>query len=574
MRETAAGGNDGAARGRRNAHFLILFSLLLFGFCLATRIPLRSSYLSGWDPVQFALAIHHFDPRLHQPQPPGYIVFVGLAKLLARLLRDDNLALTTLAAFFSALSAVLLFLLAYWMFDRRTALLASIVWATCPLVWFHGLVGEIYTAAGFASLATAVSVFAFLKSPSRLSAASAGGVYALAAGLRPDQLLLLAPLFLFPFWRSAKCRVWAAYAVVPALLGCAAWYVPTLASAGGSGQYSQLLRDQFSGEAGKGSVFFGAPPVVHLWMLTLLVSGLTLGILPLLFLLPLLRTRGKLSTLVSWTAEDETSLVVVWAAPFLLFYSLIFIWKVGYCIACLPPLLLWGSRKVTLGLRESRQNGTARFWPLVLFCVVTNTSVFFLVPRAPAPRAGVESTRVARLLPEALNRTFLCCGYKGIRLDQSEKKTYLGQMRKFLSTGGWAVVLIQRELSECLNFRVLEYYLPGVPVYAVTGLSAAAPGVHHPLFVWIGRSADKSAPTFAGQGLEPTLILRVATKRVLLVYSKQLLVGVSAKGGSAREALNEDLDGGIDVYEIYQLSLTPESSVDVALGGHTLSVVE
>jgi 4-amino-4-deoxy-L-arabinose transferase-like glycosyltransferase len=574
MREAAAGRNDGDALGRGNAHFLILFSLVLFGFCLATRIPFRSSYLSGWDPVQFALAIHHFDPRLHQPQPPGYIVIVGLAKLLTRFLRNDTLTLTTLAALFSALSAVLVFLLAYWMFDRRTALLASIVWATCPLVWFHGLVGEIYTAAGFASLATALSVFAFLKAPSRLSAVSAGVVYALAAGLRPDQLLLLAPLFLFPFWRSAKCRVWAVYAAVPALLGCAAWYTPTLAFSGGYGHYSQLLRDQFSGEVGTGSVLFGASPLVHVFMLTLLLSGLTLGILPLLFLLPLLWTHDRLSAPLRWAAEDETRLLLVWAAPFLLFYGLIFIWKVGYCIACLPPLLLWGTRGVTLGLQQARQNGTARFWLIVLFCVVVNVSVFFFVPRAPAPRAGVASTRVSRLLPEALNRTILCCGYQGLRHDQSEEKAYLGRMQKILSTGGCAVVFIQREPSECLNFRVLEYYLPGVPVYAVAGLSEPAPGVHRPLFVWMGESADKSAPKFAAQGLEPTLILRVATKRVLLLYSKQLFVAVSAKGGSARNALNNDLKGSFDAYELYQLSLTPGSSVEVALGRHTLLVVE
>jgi len=356
------------------------------------------------------------------------------------------------------------------------------------------------------------------------------------------------------------------------LLGCAAWYIPTLAFTGGYGEYSQLLRSQFFGEVGKGSVLFGAALVVHLWMLTLLISGLTLGILPLLFLLPW--TKDRLRTPVRWTGEDEASLTVVWAAPFLLFYSLIFIWKVGYCIACLPPLLLWGSRRVTRGLLGSGQNGTARFWLVVLFCVVTNAAVFFFVPRAPVPRAGVASTGASRLLSEALNRTFLCCGYEGIRLDQSEEKAYLGRMRKILSTGDWAVVLIQREPSECLNFRVLEYYLPGVPLYAVTGLSAAAPGVHHSLFVWLSKSANKSAPTFAAQGLEPALTLRVATKRVLLVYSKQLLVAVSARGRIAWDALNEDLDGGLDAYEIYRLSLTRESSVDVALGRHTLSVVE
>jgi hypothetical protein len=36
----------------------------------------------------------------------------------------------------------------------------------------------------------------------------------------------------------------------------------------------------------------------------------------------------------------------------------------------------------------------------------------------------------------------------------------------------------------------------------------------------------------------------------------------------------EDRDGRLDIYQIYVLSLTPTSSVDITSGGQTISIVE
>jgi hypothetical protein len=574
INEPLAGPGDAGMQRWSNSYFLVICSLVLFCFCLVTRIPLRPSLLTGWDPVDFALAIHHFDISQNQPHPPGYLVFVGLAKLLFWFVHDDNLTLTTLAALFSALSTVLIFLLAFCMYDRRTALLASALWATCPLVWFHGLVGEIYAAAGFASLATALAVFLFLRSPSRWMAVRAGGVYALAAGLRPDQLLLLAPLFLFPFWRSAACRRRALFAFCPALLVYLAWYIPTVASVGGYSNYARLVGGQFSDAVKKGSIFFGASPIVHIWMIALLISGLALGLLPLLIILAIQWTLRSPSVRAGWTGRDEALLLTVWAVPFLLFYSLIFIGRVAYCVACLPPILLLLSRWVVVRVDGPPQLGAKRFWSLLFFSVAINVGVFFLVPRVPEPTATSKPYRLSQLLPEALNLSILTCEYDQIRFDQSVKRRYFAQIREFLSRGNSAVVLIQRMPPECLNFLVLEYYFPDVPVYAVTGLSDPAPGVHHPLIVSAGRSADKSGLRQAGFRSEPSPTLAFAKDRILLLHSKGLHVEVNAKDGSAREVVAEDRDNRLDAYKIYVLSLTPTSSVDITSGGQTVSIVE
>ena len=553
--------------------FLIVGCLLLFFFCLATRIPLRSRLLSGWDPVQFAFAIHHFDISKDHPQPPGYLIFVGLARMMLRLVHDDNLALTTLAALFSALSTVLIFLLAFAMYDRRTALLASAVWATCPLVWFYGLVGEIYAAAGFASLATALSVFLFLRSPSRSMAICVGGVYALAAGLRPDQLLLTAPLFLYPFWRSTACRRWAVFALSSAVPVYLAWYLPTLASAGGYSSYARLLRNQFLNALQKGNIFFGAPPIAHLWMLTRLVSGLALGVLPLLIVLAILWALRRPTAQVGGTGRDELLLPIVWAVPFFLFYSLVFIGRPAYCIACLPPVLLLLSRWLVLRVVGLRPEGARRFGFLLLFCMAVNAGFFFLVPRLPEPTVPVESFSLSQLAPEVLNRSILSCGYDQIRFDESVKRRYIEQIQRLLS-GDTAVVLVQLGPPDCLNARLFEYYFPNLPLYTALGGREPIPE-HHRAPPLSGSSIPNQARLSEERnGGEHGPILAVKGDRVLLLHAKSLQVELKAINGSSLEVVTGDRGDRSDIYQVHVLHLTPTSSVDVASGGKTVSIVE
>jgi len=650
--------DDNSAGGRSNSRFLIVGSVVLFCFCLATRIPLRSRLLSGWDPVQFAQAIHHFDVSHDRPQPPGYIVYVGLAKLLFGLLQDDNLTLTTLSALFSSLSTVLIFLLAFSMYDRRTALLASAVWATCPLVWFHGLIGEIYASAGFSSLAVGLAVFLLLSSPSALAAACAGIVYGLATGLRPDQVLLLAPLFLFPFWRSQACRRWAPLAFLSALVMYAAWYIPTVISAGGYGSYSRLVSTQLSTAVRRENIFFGASPMAHMWMLIRLVSGLALGLLPLLLVLAILWTWRKPGVLskkflknvgllkpregrhrvaqgvspgldgshpafgtplppggrgvggeggvsrptacaVGYTLPpapqaqllgepltrdidlktdrikgDDALFLAVWAVPFLLFYSLIFIGRVSYSLACLPPLLLLVSRWAVINFAGQRRDGKERFWLLLFLAVVANGGVFFLIPRVPETKVTSQSFSLSRIIPDALNRSMLSCVYDQLRFDQSVKKRYFEEIRRLRLEGDSAVLFIQLGPPDCLNERIFVYYFPNVPFYTALGASDPIPGFRRPLPSRQAGSRNEARPLQESDGGERGPTLEVARNRVLMLYSKGLLLDVDAKGGSARLVKTEDPDDRSDIYQVYDLRLTPTSWVKVRAGRQSVSIVE
>ena len=57
-----------------------VFWVVAFSLLLLTRIPAMANYLSI-DNVNLAFSLDKFDPRVHQPQPPGYPFFVLLGKI-------------------------------------------------------------------------------------------------------------------------------------------------------------------------------------------------------------------------------------------------------------------------------------------------------------------------------------------------------------------------------------------------------------------------------------------------------------------------------------------------------------
>src|SRR5690242_318600 len=172
-----------------------LFACALGLLTVLSRLPYRTRMLYNWDAVQFALALREYDVVKHQPHPPGYILYVGLGRVVNAWLEDPTAAYVVLAVVYSALTTMVVYLLAREIYDRATALAAACVLAVSPLFWFYGSVGLTY--AGEALFASAVAYFAFRAlAGSRSDAYLAAWYLGIAGGMRQSLLVLLFPLWI------------------------------------------------------------------------------------------------------------------------------------------------------------------------------------------------------------------------------------------------------------------------------------------------------------------------------------------------------------------------------------------
>lgn len=246
---------------------------------LAAHLPFLPPTLEDIDSINFALAVTDFDVAKHQPHPPGYPVFIGLAEASTAILRVAQAPSPEVRglAIWSALSGAALVGLLYALFfslsiaGRRLQTLraalqpstiagwAAVVAVSCPLFWFTALRPLSDTtglAAAVAAQALIVSAVAGIGA--RRALMWGGCVAGLAIGIRSQTFLLTMPLLGLALVRPRsglrgrdRLSVLAAWA-----LGVLAWSVPMIVASGGLSAYAAALGSQ------AGEDFSG---VVMLW---------------------------------------------------------------------------------------------------------------------------------------------------------------------------------------------------------------------------------------------------------------------------------------------------------------------
>jgi hypothetical protein len=94
------------------------------GAWLLAHLPFLAPALEDIDSMNFALGLHHYDPALHQPHPPGYPVFIAAGRVALAMIhrvapglsyvRADALAL----AIWSAIGGTLAIVAAAYLFHE------------------------------------------------------------------------------------------------------------------------------------------------------------------------------------------------------------------------------------------------------------------------------------------------------------------------------------------------------------------------------------------------------------------------------------------------------------------------
>ena len=199
---------------------------------LILRLPFMTRYLYHWDSVNFALSLSHYDVRMHQPHPPGYVLYSALGALVNGVLNDPNASLVWLSVVGGMAGVVALYWAGGVLFSRRVGFIAALLGLTSPSLWFHSEIALTY-ALEFA-LVTVIAVLCYkqLTGNARiwLLLAVALGI---AGGVRQNDLAFLLPLWLVSLWPLTwKQRALSVLALVDV---CLAWLVPMVALSGGPG---------------------------------------------------------------------------------------------------------------------------------------------------------------------------------------------------------------------------------------------------------------------------------------------------------------------------------------------------
>ena len=442
----------------------LLCAVALSLLTVLSRLPFRARMLYNWDAVQFALALREYDVSKHQPHPPGYILYVGLGRIVNAWLGDPAAAYALLAVVFSGLTTFVVFYLAREVYDRATALAAATLLAVSPLFWFYGAVGLTY--AGEALCAVTVAYFAFraLKG-SETDSWLAAGYLGLAGGLRQSVLLLL-----FPLWLGAT--VVGLRRVRTVVIGLAViavatltWFVPMIWLSGGLDRYLAASLE-LADSVVKPTSILGGPFETTLRISRYVLESVLVGLGPLalaVFLVPWYVRR------YGWGRAEW--FLVGWTVPPIVVYTLVHFGQAGYVLTFLPALVVLLSRVLMAALGDALLTHP-RLRPLATTAVVTLVVLVngsFFVSARPlsrdfdTPRPAWQKTAEDEAFDWIFSRT-------AAALQEHERvvQTFVGAIRGLYAPDETAVVT---ELGNPRSYPWLRhamFYLPEYPIYELT----------------------------------------------------------------------------------------------------------
>jgi hypothetical protein len=400
---------------------------LLSSAVAVSRFAFRSHDLYDLDSVNFALGMARFDPRVHQPHPPGYFLYVCLGRVLNFLVHDANLALVLVSILASMACVALIYKLALEWFGGRAAMFAGLLFLFSPLAWFHGTVALTYSVEAAASALVGTLCWRIERGRFGFIVPTAM-VLGVTAGIRPSSILFLGPLFLFSLRRAPMRK--SALGVAALAVTAAAWFVPMIWASGGLAAYFGALASLWRMVPSKGTVFNSSP-------LTSIARAFTIVFIYFLcFGAAALAPLGASSSAEPAHQDQEKAKKIftsVWIVPALCFFTLIFLKLVnsGYLLLVAAPACVW------LGAWAGAWYDRGG-WPrplklaTVAACVLANIGIFLAFPAY--------------------------CSYRSVRQFEAELQSTETAMPQ---VGAPDKLLIVSFDNHFLGYRHAGYYLPG-----------------------------------------------------------------------------------------------------------------
>jgi hypothetical protein len=230
-----------SSRINRYASFLTIAILFLSSFIL--RLSFMSNYLDDWDSVQFTLGIADFNIAAHQPHPPGYPVYIVLAKFFNLIFNDEITTLTFMSVLFGSISVVFIYLFAKELFGYKVGLISAILVSSTPAHFVFSVVAM--TDIVLLSFLT-ITVYLIYKGLMSNTYLFLGAFLAgVTTGIRPQNFILLFSLVaIIQYWKKNVRTTIFSTAMLG--LGVLTWFIPTSILCGGVREYIGLIRSQVS----------------------------------------------------------------------------------------------------------------------------------------------------------------------------------------------------------------------------------------------------------------------------------------------------------------------------------------
>ena len=396
--------------------------ILLTGTVAISRFVFRSHYLYDLDSVNFALAMERFDPRVHQPHPPGYFLYICLGRLFHLAIPDANLALVVLSIIASCGVAVVVYKMTLDWFGPTAAQFAGIFFLFSPLAWFHGIVALTYIVEAFFSGFLGYLCWRIYGGRAGF-VVPAAIVLGISAGVRPSSLVFLAPLFLFSLPNVPSKKRWMGCAALAITL--AVWFIPMIAASGGLNAYFGALASVWRMVPSKETVFNSSPANSIARAFTILfIYLLTFGVASL----------APLAALAGTAPVDprKKTFTLVWISPALCFFTFGYLKFVtsGYLLLLCAPACLW------LGLWASEwyeSAGWRRSLKLATIgvSIAVNILIFVASP--------------------------FYCSYRQVRRFDAEIESIKTALPQVVSAGDTVILSFDSHFN---GFRHAGYYLP------------------------------------------------------------------------------------------------------------------
>lgn len=335
------------------------------------------------DPINFVMALDHYDISTDRPHPPGYPLYVGLAKISSDVVGKAHayqfINLTMLLA-----AAICLFLLTHHYGRPEVGLATVILLITHPLTFSATIVQESYFSDAF--FGCLIVTWLLTNSASFKKQLVGVSLIFLTLGLfrivscAELSLVAIACVYVTHTTNSLKkAFITALYIASFTLIA----YLTTIWLAGGYATYSAATaRVMGAAVAGK-SILAGAPVKAHAFMLLKFTVWLALVSLPTLLAIGYFLLKHKEKLLHSPKSKELLIVTLGWVLPPIGLYSLFYFLKPTYLMILLPPILLVFSILVFHLFRNQHKKFA---WSLVILIASSQLLFFYYAPASlPKP---------------------------------------------------------------------------------------------------------------------------------------------------------------------------------------------